>query len=94
MSMKEIEDELDVDRRTIRNALETGRLRFYRFERQIRIKYEDLLTFMDDCAKNFNPRLLQRVYTNDGEAVAPNASDATSAGESNQKEESHGDAGE
>lgn len=93
MSMKEIENELDVNRRTIRSALETGKLRFYRFERQIRIKYEDLLAFMDDCAKNFNPRLLQRLYTNDGSA-APKTGDATPADELNQKEESHGDTGE
>lgn len=94
MSMKEIEDEIDVDRRTIRNALETGKLRFYRFERQIRIKYEDLLAFMDDCAKNFNPRLLQRVYTNTDGGDVPKADGVIPADESNQKEESHGDTGE
>ena len=68
MSLKEINEELSVSSRTIRSALESGKLRFYRFERQIRIRYSDLLEFMDECAKKFNPRLLQRLYTNDGEA--------------------------
>ena len=91
MSLKEIEEELDVCRPTVIKALESGELRFYRFARQIRIRYEDLLAFMDGCAKNFNPRLLQRVYTKTDEAGEnPPVEEPTA----NETEESNGDTGE